>query len=410
MMHKMVLQFRSPLVVIMAFMAIFASGVYAAEPKLKVKALYIGQQYSGKKPLSLVEQITPDGGLAGIRLAMDDNATTGGFLGHQYQLDELIFPADSDNQQMIDAVNETDSVFIIADLPAEQLLAIVDGIKPEPKRLFFNARDKSIALREQQCRANVLHTQPDRAMLADALAQYLLTKRWNKWLLVVGKNKNDHAFAEAIENAAEKFKAKIVAKQEWRFEYGGRLVDSGHVSAKQEVALMTQADEEDYDVVVVADEDDNFGEYLVYQTYLPRPIVGTQGLIATSWHRANELWGATQIQRRFSKQADGLDMTERDYAAWAAGRSIGEAVTRTNSADVDTVRTQILSDKFELAAFKGVALSFRSWNGQLRQPILLASPRMIVSVSPQQGFLHQFNTLDTLGLDKPQTQCTAFKN
>lgn len=397
------------LVAVAACLVLLSSSLWAAEPKLLVKVLYLGQQSADKKPLSLVEQIVTDGGLPGIRLAMSDNGTTGAFLGHQYQLEEIVFPLDANNQQLIDAVNQSDNQFIVADLPAEQLLAIVDSIDPGLKRLFFNVKDKSIALREQNCRANVLHMIPDRAMLADALAQYLLVKRWRNWALVTGRQDDDHAFANAIENAAKKFKAKIVNKEEWRFEYGSRLVDSGHVTAQQEVALMTQAGEEDYDVVVVADEGDNFGEYLSYQAYLPRPIVGTQGLVATSWHRANERWGATQIQRRFEAQANNRYMTERDYAAWAAGRAISEAVTRANTADIDRVRAYLLSADFKLAAFKGVALNFRNWNGQLRQPILLAAPRMLVSVSPQQGFLHQHNTLDTLGLDQPQTQCTAFE-
>ena len=382
--------------------------LYAQAPKLKVEVLYIGSEYAGKKPLSLVEQVVTDGGLPGIRLAMSDNATTGAFLGHEYQLEELVVSSDADQQQLVDAVNKSEAPFVVVDLPAEQLLAIVDGTPPDKPRLFFNVRDKSISLREQDCRSNVFHTIPDRAMLADALAQYLLVKRWDEWLLLVGKNENDRRFADALESAAEKFKAKIIMKEEWRFEYGGRLADSGHVTAQQEVSVMTQAKDRQYDVVVVADEDDNFGEYLPYQTFLPRPVVGTQGLVATSWHRSNELWGATQIQRRFSKQADGRDMTERDYAAWAAGRSIGEAVTRINSAEVEAVRTQLLSNQFQLAAFKGVPLNFRDWNGQLRQPVLLAAPRMLVSVSPQPGFLHQFTTLDTLGLDQPQSQCAAF--
>lgn len=409
MIEKIKQRIRLRLMFVTAFIALSTSSLYAAEPKLQVKVLYLGQQSTDKKPLSLVEQVVTDGGLPGLRLAMSDNVTTGEFLGHQYQLQEIVFPADADNQQLIDAVNQSDNQFIVTDLPADQLLAIVDGVDPGVKRLFFNVRDKSIELREQNCRANVLHMIPDRAMLADALAQYLLVKRWRKWALLTGRQDDDHAFAKAIENAARKFKANIVNKEEWRFEYGGRLVDSGHVTAQQEVALMTQAGEKDYDVVVVADEGDNFGEYLSYQAYLPRPIVGTQGLVATSWHRANERWGATQIQRRFEAQVNNRYMTERDYAAWAAGRAISEAVTRANTADVTMVRTYLLGDEFKLAAFKGIALNFRNWNGQLRQPILLAAPRMLVSVSPQQGFLHQHNTLDTLGLDQPQTQCTAFE-
>jgi ABC transporter substrate binding protein (PQQ-dependent alcohol dehydrogenase system) len=53
-------------------------------------------------------------------------------------------------------------------------------------------------------------------------------------------------------------------------------------------------------------------------------------------------------------------------------------------------------------------VTFRGWNGQMRQPILLFDGRITVSVSPQEGFLHQRSPLDTMGLDQPESQCTAF--
>ena len=98
-------------------------------------------------------------------------------------------------------------------------------------------------------------------------------------------------------------------------------------------------------------------------------------------------------------------MTVRDYANWAAMRSIGEAVTRTNSSEALKIRAFLLSDQFKLAAFKGTPLSFRAWNQQLRQPILLAAPRSLVSVSPQKEYLHQRTPLDTLGYDEPESAC-----
>ena len=60
---------------------------------------------------------------------------------------------------------------------------------------------------------------------------------------------------------------------------------------------------------------------------------------------------------------------------------------------------------FAVAAFKGRKLTVRDWDLQLRQPILLTDGRVIVSVSPQEGFLHQFSELDTLGIDRPETKC-----
>jgi ABC transporter substrate binding protein (PQQ-dependent alcohol dehydrogenase system) len=98
-------------------------------------------------------------------------------------------------------------------------------------------------------------------------------------------------------------------------------------------------------------------------------------------------------------------MTERDYAAWLAVRSVGEAATRTSKTDVQSIDAFIRADDFGVAGFKGQKLSFRPWDGQLRQPVLLAAARTLVSVSPQEGFLHERTELDTLGFDRPETQC-----
>ena len=136
----------------------------------------------------------------------------------------------------------------------------------------------------------------------------------------------------------------------------------------------------------------------------PRPVAGTQGLVPSAWARAHEQWGATQLQDRFLRQAKRW-MTDRDYGAWMAVRAIGEAATRAKSAEPAVIAAFMRSDGFELAAYKGARLSFRSWDGQLRQPVLLADARSLVSVSPQPGFLHQFSELDTLGTDKPETKC-----
>jgi ABC transporter substrate binding protein (PQQ-dependent alcohol dehydrogenase system) len=242
-------------------------------------------------------------------------------------------------------------------------------------------------------------------MVADALIQYLAWKRWNRAVLVIGRHANDRAYAESLKRAAKRFGVKIIEEKLWTAIPGARRTDSGHHTAQQEIPVFTRFKE--HDVVLVADEADEFGEYLSYRATSPRPVAGTQGLLPTSWHRTQEQWGATQIQRRFEKLA-ARTMTERDYAAWAAMRSLGEAVTHTGSAAPADIKAFILSDKFKLAGFKGGPLTFRRWNGQLRQPVLLASPRMLVSVSPQKGYLHERSELDTLGFDKPESACQEF--
>jgi ABC transporter substrate binding protein (PQQ-dependent alcohol dehydrogenase system) len=160
----------------------------------------------------------------------------------------------------------------------------------------------------------------------------------------------------------------------------------------------------DHDVVLVADESEVFGTYVPFRTWIPRPVAGTAGLIPSAWHPASEQWGGTQIQNRFAK-ATGRRMLSTDMAAWTAVRIIGDAATRTSSADPAKIEAFIRADDFSIAAFKGQKLTFRKWNWQLRQPIFLGDGRSVVSTSPQEGFLHQVSELDTLGVDEPETRC-----
>ncbi|OHC77238.1 MAG: branched-chain amino acid ABC transporter substrate-binding protein, partial [Rhodospirillales bacterium RIFCSPLOWO2_01_FULL_65_14] len=252
------------------------------------------------------------------------------------------------------------------------------------------------ALRNERCRANVLHTLPSRAMLADGLAQYLALKRWSKWLLVVGRRDEDKLLADALKRAAKRFGAKIVAEKPWTYGPDARR------TAQSEVPVFTQ--DVDYDVLVVADEIGEFGEYLMYRTWAPKLVAGTQGLVPTSWHRTHEQWGAAQLQSRFLRTFK-RQMNPTDYHVWAAVRAVGEAATRTRSVASRDIAAYIRSDDFGLPGFKGQALTFRKWNGQLRQPILLVTPNALVSVSPQKGYLHQVSHLDTLGYDAPESKC-----
>jgi ABC transporter substrate binding protein (PQQ-dependent alcohol dehydrogenase system) len=161
---------------------------------------------------------------------------------------------------------------------------------------------------------------------------------------------------------------------------------------------------EDHDVIVVADESEIFGEYLPYRTWEPSLVTGSAGLVPVSWHPAHEQWGATQLQSRFVKK-NNRTMRPLDYQAWMAVRSIGEGATRTRSVEFGPVRDYIRGPDFNLAAFKGQALTFRPWDGQLRQPIILGTPKLPVTVSPQEGYLHKVTELDTLGYDQPESAC-----
>ena len=352
-------------------------------------------------PLTYLDQPPQDEGIQGARLGIADNETTGHFTGQSFTLSETVVPEHGDVAAVLRELAAKGIRLVVTDLAAPELLSVA-GMPEAAGATFFDTGSADDRLRGEDCRANILHLLPSRAMLADALVQYLVAKRWQGLLLVVGHGDGDREFAGDIRHAALKFQAHIIQEKPWTFIPGARRTDTGHFAIQAEVARFTQGIS--YDVLVVADEEDEFGDDLSYRTFDPRPVAGTQGLVPTAWARPHEQWGATQLRDRFLHQAKRW-MTDRDYAAWMAVRAIGEAATRSKSADPAAIVAFMRSDRFELAAYKGARLSFRSWDGQLRQPVLLADARSLVSVSPQPGFLHQYSELDTLGMDKPETKC-----
>jgi ABC transporter substrate binding protein (PQQ-dependent alcohol dehydrogenase system) len=377
----------------------------SAEAKgMAIQVLYVKESREKELPLSLLDQPNADDGIAGAKLGIADDNTTGRFLNQSFKLDVLEGNLDDLLKGATEKVSSGDA-FIIADMAPDSLLKFADALKDKPAQIF-NVGNPDDRLREEDCRANVMHTAPTRTMLADALTQYLVWKRWPNWLMVVGPSPNDQLLAEAYRRAAKKFGAKIVEERQFKVDTGNRRADGGFEQIQQQIPQFMQG-AKDHDVVLVVDEDQVFADYFPYRVWVPRPIVGSAGLVPSSWHPALELWGGTQFQNRF-KRLSGRNMRPLDYDAWVATRAIGEAASRAHSSDFKALRDYMHTPQFEVAAFKGVATSFRGWNGQLREPLIVGSEKMFVSVSPQQGFLHQFSVLDTLGIDKPETKCKAY--
>ena len=380
-------------------LSIVVSHALAADP-VEIGIGYLG--HTGvKSKLSLVEQPSENDGIAGARLAIEDNNTTGKFLNQRFTLEEVRLKEGEDVANAAMALAGRNS-FIIADLPADALLRAADALR-DRGTVVLNAGSIDDRLREQDCRANVVHIAPTRSMLADALAQYLVWKQWKRWMLVVGSHDQDKLYAEVLRRAAKRFGAKIVQERVFEDTGGARRTDSGVTQIQRQMPVFTQQAPA-YDVLIAADESEVFASYLPYRTWDPRPVAGSAGLVPTSWDAAQDQWGATQLQNRFIKM-NSRRMTALDMQAWTAVRMIGEASSRTNSGDPKLVLDFLKGSNFSVAAFKGQRLTLRDWNQQLRQPILLVDGRMVVSVSPQDGLLHQVSELDTLGVDRPETKC-----
>jgi ABC transporter substrate binding protein (PQQ-dependent alcohol dehydrogenase system) len=372
-----------------------------AADQVEIKAGFIRGPHT-QETLSILDIPAADDGIAGARLAVEDNNTTGRFLGQTFTIEDVLLEPGDEPGAALNRLAQQGVSFVLADLPAGALLALSDAAK-DKEVLIFNTSAPEDLLREENCRANVFHIAPSYSMLADGLAQYLVWKQWKRWLLMKGSHPADELYAAALRHAAQKFGAKIVEERVYEDTGGGRRSDSGSVQTQRLIPMATQ-NAPAYDVLVAADESEVFASYLPYRTWDARPVAGSAGLRPTSWDGSHEQWGAIQLQNRFMKLASRR-MNARDNNAWVAMRMIGEAASRTGSNDPKIIRRYLTGSDFSIAAFKGQKQTLRHWNQQLRQPILLADGRMIVSVSPQEGFLHQTSELDTLGFDEPETKC-----
>lgn len=379
------------------------SPLVPADTPASIVVGYLGMERpDDQEPLSVLDPVIDDEGLQGARLGLNDNNATAQFLGQEFVLHEAVVAQGGDVGEALESLVEQGVEWIVSGLPA----AALNEVMAHPARggrVVFNAWAPDDELRGEACHPELYHTTPSRRMLADALAQFLGFKQWDRWALVYGNTDEDRILADVLRASAERYGHRVVGDRMWPHDPMARRAEGGFHAIQREIPVFLQ-DLPEHDVLVIADETDYFGEYFPFQTWAPRPVVGTQGLMATPWHRAHESWGAVQLQRRFEKLADRW-MTPRDFGAWLALRSLGEAAARTGSVEREAVLDYMLSDEFELAGYLGFPVSYRTWNHQLRQPILITGPRMVASVSPQEGYLHPRTPLDALGADEGESQC-----
>ena len=343
-----------------------------------------------------------DNGILGSKMGIKDNNTTGKFTNQNFELIEKKITKKESAKQVFEEFRKEKYKFFILNVSKDDFAEIQSSDLIEDS-IVINASLKDNNLRNQNCNKNILHTAPSYKMVSDALIQFLKKKNWTKLLLISGVNERDKQFADSIKLSSDRFGLKITNEKIWDMTHDFRR------TADLEILKFTQG--EKYQVLVLADEGNtfgdsgnSFGDYIPYRTWKPTVVVGGEVLKPTSWHFAHEQWGGNQMQSRFLKQSKRL-MTNIDFNSWVGVRTFGEAITRTKSLDPKILLEKIMDEEFNLAAYKGKPVSYRNWNGQLRQPILLVTPRALVSVSPQPGFVHPRTELDTLGIDETDSEC-----
>jgi ABC transporter substrate binding protein (PQQ-dependent alcohol dehydrogenase system) len=290
------------------------------------------------------------------------------------------------------AAEKNGAAVLLTDLPADWTLAVADAVKLP----VLNLSDASDRLRQQDCRARLFHLIPSERMRSDALAQTLVARKWSKLLLLVGGSAEDAARAATVQASIKRYGLQVVGSKAFKLSADPRERDLANP------LLLTAGNS--YDAVWVVDSDGEFARLLPYRTVLPRPVVGDGGLMALAWHAQYERYGAPQVSRRFAKAAK-RPMTALDWAAWMGGKTLTAAAIAAPKGPVAAWAQAVA--KSVMDGSKGTNLSFRAWDGQLRQPLLLSDGQGVIAQAPAEGVLHPRDVLDTLGADAPEKLCSS---
>jgi ABC transporter substrate binding protein (PQQ-dependent alcohol dehydrogenase system) len=329
-------------------------------------------------------------------LAIDGAKAVGGAIGATFSLVHRSLGEGEDAAAALRLlIDRQHIVAAIVDLPLDQTIAVATAAGPERVPLF-NARHSEVELRLSVCRTNLFHTIPSLDMLTDGLAQGLLARNWTRVLVLEGEAPEDLALSHAFHSSAQKFGLTIVEVRRFVLGNDPRQRDQNNVR------LLTGG--VTYDVVFVADASRQFAPFVPYNTMDPRPVIGSEGLVASAWHVYWERQGAPQLNRRFFKLS-GRAMTDEDWATWVAARAIVDATVKNRKAPDRPLIQALLDPDLTIELYKGFHGSFRPWNRQLRQPILLGTTNAVVGLAPVEGVLHKENTLDSIGLDEPEFEC-----
>lgn len=289
------------------------------------------------------------------------------------------------------AAEKAGAAALVTDLPAAWTLAAADGAKLPT----LNVSEGADALRAADCRRNLFHLIPSERMRADALAQALVARKWTNVLLLTGPLPADQPRIATVQASIKRYGLKLAGSKPFKLSGDPRERELANT------LLLTQGS---YDVVWVVDSDGEFAAGLPYRTALPRPVVGDGGLVPVAWHSGFERFGAPQVSRRFTRAAK-RPMTGQDWAAWMAGKALVAAAAAAPKGP--TAAFQKALAEADLDGSKGVQMSFRPWDGQLRQPVLLSDGQAVIGTAPADGVLHPRNNLDTLGADQPEKLCKA---
>jgi len=137
------------------------------------------------------------------------------------------------------------------------------------------------------------------------------------------------------------------------------------------------------------------------------------GAVAAAWDASLERFGADTLNGRFRARF-GRGMSAEAWLGWMAIKVLWESSLRARSADTSALVDYLSREVTQFDGHKGVPLSFRTWDRQLRQPVYIVNvgrdrQRRVIAEVPASipSETSSRDALDMLGTSATQSTCGA---
>lgn len=249
---------------------------------------------------------------------------------------------------------------------------------------FLNIGSSDDRLRNDLCAPTSFHIEASAAMYLDALAGWYVRSGFRNWFVVVGDSSEAPQQLERLQWSLNErhFGARIAGRTSYS---SGDRIDPmvaaiRRANADLVVLLLSAADQ-----LLVLEQLEAAGIRALVAGF-PYPEAQTRAFMLASrsaapqlgsdhrilaWEPTLDAYGAREFNARFMAMF-GVPMEPTAWATYQAVKVVFEAATLGGSATPLDVATFISSPRGVFDVWKGIGVSFRAWDGQLRQSLYLS--------------------------------------
>jgi ABC transporter substrate binding protein (PQQ-dependent alcohol dehydrogenase system) len=344
----------------------------------------------------------------GFVMAEEELALNAGLLGRDFQVLISSAPGAEAAHRAARRLAAVEGVSVLVGGFSREEAEALAEVADEFGILFMNIGCPSDALRGEGCRPLSFHVEASAAMYLDAIMGWFVRSQYRTWHLVHEDSEEGHALAARAGEA--------LAQRHWGGREVGRTVVRPRAQDFQEATRAIKADGPDA-VLVLTDWLAQLDFLAIYESAnLTHPVVGfpepsTQlrdffassrqiapsagaGHRAVLWEATLDAYGARELNARFGSRW-GKPMDPPSWAAYQACKIAYEAALFGGTLEGVGLAEYLTSERAVFDVHKGIGVSFRPWDHQLRQSLYLV--KIEPAGAPGHGLRHSLKRASLVG-------------